>query len=381
MRRPDGGDMTRWMAGLNILQVIATTTGGTGAHVSMLVDHLVAGEAHLTVCGPESVNAQFRFSARGAVYLAAPIGSHPHPRDMVTIQRLRRAAASADVVHAHSLRAAGLAGAATPRQVAFVVTRHNAILATGPARHLHEALQRYTSRRADVTLCVSDDLVATVRNAGGADVRRAVVTAPPMPAPKRSREAIRRELGAGNRPVVLAIGRLHRQKDYPTLIAAACRLGDLDPPPLVVIAGEGPERAVLEALITRTAAPVRLLGDRGDVADLLHGADVQVLSSIWEGTPMAVMEGLSAGLPFVGTQVGSVPDIVADAGLLVPPQDVGALAVELRHVLTDVELSQRLRERALRRAASLPSQVDVVNQVLGAYCAALRAVRSPPDAA
>lgn len=381
MKPPDAGTAPVPLDGMRILQVVATTTGGTGAHVGMLVDHLLARGGNVIVCGPRSADAQFCFRTRGAGFVPAPIGLQPHPRDVATLRRLRRLAGSADVVHAHSLRAATLAGLATPRQVPFVVTRHNAIISTGLGRRVQLGLQHYTARRADVTLCVSSDLVDAVRRAGGADVRRAFVSAPTMPAPGRSRDAVRAELDARERPLVLAIGRLHGQKDYPTLISAACRLTDMNPAPLVVIAGDGPERAALTALIARSAAPVRLLGERSDIADLLHAADVHVLASVWEGTPLSVQEGLSAGVPFVGTRVGSIPDIVADAGLLVPPHDVRALAVQLRRVLTETGLAADLRERALRRAASLPGEADVTEQVVAAYIAASQTVRDRSEAA
>lgn len=363
----------RDVAGRRIVQVVATTTGGTGAHVRLLAEHLSGRGADVVVCAPRAAEERFGFSAAGARFEAAPIGSLPHPRDAATIRRLRRDVAGADVVHAHSLRAAALAGLATPGHVPFVVTRHNAILTTGPMRRVHEALERYTARRAAVTLCVSGDLVDSVRRAGGTDVRRAFVTAPPMAPPRRGRDAVRVELGAGDRPVVLAIGRLHQQKDFPMLIEAACRLNDLDPRPLVLIVGDGPERAALESLIASTGAPVRLLGERRDVPDLLSAADVLTLSSVWEAGSLAVQEGLRAGLPFVGTRVGAIPDLVADAGRLVPAHDFRALAVQLRRVLTEPDLSRDLRRRAIRRAGALPTDDDVVAQVVTAYSAASRA--------
>jgi len=368
---PEGGEI----AGRRVVQVVATTTGGTGAHVRLLAEQLSRSGADVLVCGPRSTEALFDFTGGGARFAAVPIGSLPHPRDIATIRRLRADVTGADVVHAHSLRAAALAGLATPSRLPLVVTRHNAILATGPQRRISQLIERYTARRADVTLCVSGDLVRSVRRAGGGDVRRAFVTAPVSAPPRRGRAATRDLLGAGPRPLVLAIGRLHRQKDYPTLVEAACRLRALDPCPLVAIAGDGPERARLEELITSTSAPVRLLGERRDVPDLLAAADVLALTSVWEAGSLAVQEGLRAGVPFVGTRVGAIPDLVADAGLLVPAHDSRALAVQLRRVLTQPELSADLRARALRRAAALPTDDDVVAQVVAAYAAAARAAR------
>ncbi len=375
MNPPEPGAGPLDVGGLRVLQVVASTVGGTGAHVRMLVERLVDLGAVVTVAGPAAVHETFRFASTGARFVVVPIGDHPQLRDGATLLRLRQWGRSADIVHAHGLRAAALAGLAVPRAVPIVVTRHNAILVTGRTRAVHERLQRYTARRADVTMCVSGDLLTAVRAAGGTNVRRTFVTAPAMPPATRDPAVVRGMLAGSDRPLVLSVGRLHEQKDYPTLIEAARRLADMDPIPLVAIAGEGPRRAELQALVDRTGAPVRLLGERRDVQDLLRAADALVLTSVWEAGSLAVQEGLRVGVPFVGTRVGALPDLVADAGLLVPAGDPHALAVQLRRVLTEPELAADLRARALRRSAALPTDADVVEQVLSAYAEAAGADR------
>lgn len=372
MKLHEANDPALDVSGLRIVQVIATTTGGTGAHVRVLTEQLVAAGARVVVAAPQSAEDQFRFADTGARFELVPIGTLPHPRDVGTIRRLRQLSAGADLIHAHSLRAGALTGLAAPKQVPFVMTRHNLILATGATRRLQEALEVYTARRANVTMCVSADLVDAVRKAGGEDVRRTFVTAPRMKDPTRDRETVRNDLGVTG-PLVLAVGRLHGQKDFPTLIAAARRLRDLDPRPEFLIAGEGPDRARLEELIA--GAPVRLLGEVHDIPSLLQASDVLVMTSVWEAGSLAVQEGLRAGLPFVGTRVGAIPDLVADAGLLVRPHDDRALASQIKRVLEEPGLAKDLRERALRRAAALPTDDDVVAQVLAAYSGAREALR------
>ena len=372
MKLHEANDPALEVSGLRIVQVIATTTGGTGAHVRVLTEQLVAAGARVVVAAPQSAEDQFNFADTGARFELVPIGSLPHPRDVATVRRLRQLSSGADLVHAHSLRAGALTGLAAPKQVPFVMTRHNLILATGATRKLQEALEIYTARRANVTMCVSADLVDAVRKAGGEDVRRTFVTAPRMKDPTRDRETVRNDLGVTG-PLVLAVGRLHSQKDFPTLIAAARRLRDLSPQPEFLIAGEGPDRARLEELIA--GAPVRLLGEVHDIPSLLQATDVLVMTSVWEAGSLAVQEGLRAGLPFVGTRVGAIPDLVADAGLLVRPHDDRALASQIRRVLEEPGLAKDLSERALRRAAALPTDDDVVAQVLAAYSGAREALR------
>ena len=372
MKLHEANDPALDVSGLRIVQVIATTTGGTGAHVRVLTEQLVAAGARVVVAAPQSAEDQFNFADTGARFELVPIGSLPHPRDVATVRRLRQLSSGADLVHAHSLRAGALTGLAASKQVPFVMTRHNLILATGATRKLQEALEVYTARRANVTMCVSADLVDAVRKAGGEDVRRTFVTAPRMKDPTRDRETVRNDLGVTG-PLVLAVGRLHSQKDFPTLIAAARRLRDLSPQPEFLIAGEGPDRARLEELIA--GAPVRLLGEVHDIPSLLQATDVLVMTSVWEAGSLAVQEGLRAGLPFVGTRVGAIPDLVADAGLLVRPHDDRALASQIRRVLEEPGLAKDLSERALRRAAALPTDDDVVAQVLAAYSGAREALR------
>ena len=85
-----------------------------------------------------------------------------------------------------------------------------------------------------------------------------------------------------------------------------------------MIAGDGPERAALAAQISRTNAPVVLLGARDDIADLLAAADVVALPSEWEARALVAQEALRAGVPLVTTAVGGLPSLVGDAAMFVP---------------------------------------------------------------
>ena len=124
----------------------------------------------------------------------------------------------------------------------------------------------------------------------------------------------------------------------------------------VVVAGAGPDRERLEALASELGASesLTLLGHRADVPDLLAAFDVAVSSSWFEGSPLAIMEYMDAGLPTVATRVGGVPDLIDDGvhGLLVEAGDVDGLAAGIVELVTDraraVEMGARARER--RRA-------------------------------
>lgn len=352
----------------HIVLVLSTSTGGTGGHVRALARGLVAAGVPVTVCGPQSTEQSFGFAATGARFVPVEIASGMRPvADARAARALRGVTSDASLVHAHGLRAGLVAGSVTPRGTPFVVTWHNAVLAAGIARPVYSALERVVARRADVTLCVSPDLEDRVRSLGGRDVRPGPVAAPPLPAPTRSPEGVRAELQAGDRPLVLTIARLHAQKGYPTLVAAAGRLAGRQPRPLFVAAGEGPQRAEIAAEISRTKAPVRLLGWRTDLADLLRAADVVVVPSVWEGSPLAAQEALRAGRPLVATAVGGIPSLVGDGADLVPPGDAAAMAQAIARILDDPAHATALVARGVLAAARLPSDDSTVTQVSAVY--------------
>ncbi len=167
---------------------------------------------------------------------------------------------------------------------------------------------------------------------------------------------LRAEFAPGGGPLIGAVGGLRRQKAYPCLLRAAAILKRSHPGLRVVIAGAGHERERLERLIEELGLEdtVSLLGRRLDGPDLLAALDVAVCASSYEGSPLAVMEYMEAGLPIVATRVGGVPDLIDDEvhGLLVEPGDPTALAAAVERMLADrpraLEMGARARER--RRA-------------------------------
>ncbi len=362
--------MTPQLAGRRIALVLGTSTGGVGAHVRSLVGPLRAAGAWVDVCGPQATEDQFGFAAAGARFAPVEIATGPDPlRDGRAALRLRRATGRADLVHAHGLRAGLVAvTAGLGRRVPVVVTLHNALLdPPGPRRRVLAALETQICRRADVVLGVSGDLVARAIGAGARDTRFAPAAAPALAAATRTREEVRTELGCADRPLILALGRLHEQKGYDVLLPAAARWAGRDPVPVVAVAGSGPLESELRRQIQRTGAPVRLLGQRSDVPDLLAAADVVVLASRWEGWPLAAQEALRAGRPLVASSVGGLPQLVGDGGRLVPPRDVDALDTAVQQLLDDPGAAAALSAAAARRGRSLPTQGDTAAQVTAVY--------------
>lgn len=248
----------------------------------------------------------------------------------------------------------------------MVVTLHNALTAGGFVGFVYGVLERIVARRADRVLVVSPDLAERMTALGAREVAEAVVPAPPLRPARRRPEEVREELGAGDRPVVLTIGRLAQQKGLDTLLDVAAGPWE-SPAPLFAVAGEGPLRAELEDRIRGRSLPVLLLGDREDVPDLLAAASVVVNCSRWEGLPLSLSEALMAGKPVVASDVGGIPWLVGDAGMLVPYGDAEGLRGALRKVLGEPGTARTLAEAAARRGRELPDGDDAVESVLGMY--------------
>jgi glycosyltransferase involved in cell wall biosynthesis len=376
------------LRGRRIAEVLATSAGGVGTHVRSILPALQEAGASVRVCGAPATEELFGFSASGAEFVPVGISAGLAPvADARAVLQLRRAIAGADLVHAHGLRAGLVAAAARLRagggRPPLVLTLHNALLEDGGRLHgVLEAVERVTIRGADLVLAVSSDLAANARKAGALDVRVTPAFAPPRPPAVRSRAEVRAELGlADGRPLVVALGRLHPQKGYDVLLDAVAGWASdprLPTTPLVAIAGDGPLRADLATRIAAERLPVRLLGRRDDVADLLAAADVCVLPSRWEGTPFTAQEALRAGTPLVSTRAGGLPELVGGGAALVPVGDAPALSAALIDVLTDPDRAAALAERGRAQAASWPDEATAARRLVAVYRELLGAPRGNP---
>jgi glycosyltransferase involved in cell wall biosynthesis len=167
--------------------------------------------------------------------------------------------------------------------------------------------------------------------------------------------------------LLLAVGSLDRHRGYDVLLDAARVWRRLDPLPLLVIAGEGPLRAQMQARIEDEELPVRHAGRREDEADQLAAADLALLPGSWEARPVLAQEALHARVPLVATDTDGVRELVGDAAELVPRGDADALAAAVVRLLQRPERCEELRDRGTRQAATWPTEDETVAQVLSVY--------------
>jgi glycosyltransferase involved in cell wall biosynthesis len=156
--------------------------------------------------------------------------------------------------------------------------------------------------------------------------------------------------------VLVAVGRLDRQKGLVYLLEAAqaiaARHGDIH----FLLVGDGSER---EALVRQVAVlglteRVHFAGWRPDVASILRSAECLVLPSLWEGMPNVVLEAMAASLPVVATRVEGVEELVVpgETGVVIPPASVGDLVSGLETILADPDRARAWGNAGFQRVKS-----------------------------
>jgi glycosyltransferase involved in cell wall biosynthesis len=205
-----------------------------------------------------------------------------------------------------------------------------------------------------ITVCspFAEELART-----GVPADRIVICHNSVVAPRRvtneELRALREKLGvAEGERLVLAVGRLSREKGHADLVRAVAILRGLNSELKwkLVIVGDGSERGRVERMARAKGVEqgVFFTGQIDDVEPYYAIADVLALPSRSEGSPNVLLEAMATGLPVVAMAVGGVPEIVVNekSALLVRPGDVGKFAAALNRLLTDAPLARRLATEA-----------------------------------
>lgn len=271
------------------------------------------------------------------------LGMNKHPASIVAgLARARRFLTEfrPDLLHSHCFHAniaARLLRIAVRRPVQLS-TLHN-IYEGGWQRML---AYRWTDMLSSRTTAVSAAVAQRFVRWGAVPAHKCVVVPNAIDlgcwacdAERRAR--LRKAMNAGAEFVWLAAGRLAPAKDYPTLLRAFR---------LVLAACPGARLWIAGAMAPQTAGPLRSLGMepgldaavlwlgmRNDLSSLFDAADAFVMSSAWEGMPLALGEAMAMEKPVVATDVGGVRELLGDAGSIVPCRDPGALAAAMLAVM------------------------------------------------
>lgn len=231
----------------------------------------------------------------------------------------------------------------------IVSTEHLPMVPTFPKGRL---LKSFGTRLIDRVITVSEDNRTHLNRIHGVPPEKIRVTHIGIPEPD-AREAadLRVELGLDRDTALLAIvGSLEARKGHDTAFEALAHLpGRIH----LVVAGDGELRRRLGQMVSALGIDERVhfLGARDDMPGILRDADIMVHPSRMDATPYVIIEALAAGLPVVASNIYGIPELIEDgvSGVLVPPDDPGAVARALTSLVEDSERRRRIGAAARQR--------------------------------
>jgi glycosyltransferase involved in cell wall biosynthesis len=358
---------------LAVTQLLGPSTGGIRAHVGELSRRLTARGDAVVVVGPAHV-----MDGAGVQDGVVDVPTSWNPLAVARARgqlRSRLATGPTDVVHAHGLKAALVVLTLRRRhRPPMVLTVHNLVTGTrhGVAARVLSKVERGIIRRADHVVVISDEIEQRLHGLVPEDRRTFVLPVSPQRQVTRTRQRVRAEYGiADDAPMVTIVARHHVQKDLPMFLRAVAVVVAELPAARAVIVGDGPERRALESERDRLAlqSAVLIAGHRPNPVDEMAAADVVVLSSRWEGSPLAVAECLSLGQPLVTTAVGTVTRHLNDGvnARVVPVGDHRAFARALVDALRDPAAATAMGERGREVAATAFDPEHLVDGIEAIY--------------
>lgn len=365
-----------------VIAIPVLLNGGTEIQTLSLARALVASHRVTVCCYHEHDDGMVeRFRALGAeVALLGWSRARPLWRFVLALRKVF-AAWRPDVVHVQYL-APGLAAVVAARlaRVPVVLTTMHA-----PGYGLHVRVFVGTARvLSDAFICVSENLErfwcgtparlrrgarlrhGTIRNCVDVEGLRAI-------ARHEVRARCRAELGLGEAPTIGVVGRLRSEKGQRTMLAALPRILGRLPDAKLLVVGDGPDRVVLERLAEElgVAASVRWTGHVAHerVAELYAAMDVLAVPSRYEAFGLVAAEAMAMSLPVVGTETAGLSEVIAagETGLLVPPDEHGAMADALLALLGDPARARAMGSRGSERARACFSRERYEREILATY--------------
>jgi glycosyltransferase involved in cell wall biosynthesis len=347
----------------SVLHVTQTTHGGVPRCVLDLARDQVGRGWRIAVASPDTDDFPDRVGGAGAAHEVWPAARQPGVGLAKEASALARiiSICDPDVVHLHSSKA-GLVGRLVVRGRRPTIFHPNGwsfhAAATPVVRGGARLWERAGARWTSALLCVSErernDGVAAGINADWRVQPNAVDLTRFVPADVRSRDLARRRLQLDDRPTVLCVGRLTRQKGQDVLLDAWPAIGDRIRSARLVLVGDVPPYEPIDVM---ASAGVLVTGQRSDVHEWLAASDVVVLPSRWEGMSYVMLEAMATGRSVVATDVGGAREAIGErqgrrAGALVPSEDPRALAVAVVERLLDGDMAQREGLEGARRAVA-----------------------------
>lgn len=299
-----------------------------------------------------------RFEEVGVQVKRVLIGGDIDPLLVWRLYRLLREG-KYDLIHSHLIHADlyGTLAAKLAGVPIIVSTKHNENVFR---RHpFYAFLDRTAARFADKIITISDSLKRFAVEVEGLDAEKIVrihygLGLTHASTSDTARPSLRAELGIGrDSPLAAIVARLIPQKGHVYLLHAFRRVLGALPEARLLVVGEGYLREELESLAEElgVASKVIFTGFCGNVSRIMDGIDLFVLSSLWEGFGLVLLEAMAASKPIVATMVSAIPEIVLDGetGILVPPNDPELMAEGITKLLTQPTLARQMGCRGKQR--------------------------------
>lgn len=369
---------------MRILEIVASSRGGAAEHIFCITKGIDRSKFDLTIVIPEdngnvkvsdlrrlrirvvSFNVFNRFSLKEFLNL----------RDFI-----RRG--NFDIVHCHGTRAA-LFG----RLAAILLWRRPKIFYTIHGFHVVHyrnplkktfllLLERILNHFTDMIVCVShfdresvikmrlvrNDKVKTIWN--GIDIKR-------FRNVSLDEKVKKNELGIPpNAFLITMIGRLHPQKDYFTLISAFKLLQRGLSNFYLLIVGDGPMWEELQSYAKDLGLGDKIIftGTRRDTPEILAVTDIFVLSTLWEGLPIVLLEAMAAAKPVIASDVCGNREVVInrETGILVPSRDPEMLAQTVIRLTKNRQMAKEMGQKGLIRVQKNFTLEEMVQKIVNLY--------------
>ena len=327
--------------------------GGVQTHVRELAEYLIRHGHAVEVLAPLRGRERSHYVHPVGRPVDIPYNASNAPIDPRPWSRRRVAAAlvafAPDVVHVHEPLAPSTSMWATLEARVPVVGTFHSGAERSRLYDLAAPMLRRVARRIAVRIAVSEAAAAFAR----ARIGGSFEIVPNGADVERFARAAAADLGEGTK--LLFVGRLDERKGFRVAMAAFGMLAPMRPELRLVVVGEGPERAAVDALPADVRDRVLLLGAVAnvDLPPYSAACDVYVGSAVGgESFGMVLVEAMAAGLPVVASRIAGYVEVVRDGidGLLVPPRDAEALAAAIARVLDDRVLAERLTASGRARA-------------------------------
>ena len=399
----DPRDTGRRVPSLKILRIITRlNVGGPARHVTLLNAGLQA-RGHDTVLVHGALDEGEASLEGAAITGGIRLAHHAHlGRRLSGVGDLQALAAvirlvfheQPDVVHTHTAKAGTLGRLAALIYNATRSRSRRALVVHTFHGHVFEGyfsplLNRFV-RLAERGMAWGTDVVVTISTRQWHDIVERFAIAPasktvvvplgldldPLTSIPAGAPSLRAAIGAAADDLIIGFaGRMVKVKDLPTLVRAFAQAQRAIPALRMVLAGDGPERASAQAIAADLGVCDRLhfLGWVKDLPRFYATVDIFALSSISEGTPVAVIEAMAAKRAVVATAVGGVPDVVESGvtGLLVAPQRPEALSDALVQLATNPERRLEMGRAGRARTLEMYSMRRLVDDIEGLYSTAL----------